>query len=213
MHYLVTDSEDKSWKDKLWTENCSHTEENPNYQSFLFDSSPLLAAFLAQAYDRNLSNEIKIYEAEGEDLVIEQPFRKLFKKITCTKQANINLPNKQQRIYFGIISTLYVVENISFRNWAANYLKNIDVTPETANKTNQKIYQEYFQEDYPYPTLDSSHTILQAIIDDEKSYLMAGMAAHRAYYEALDMNIPIDLQQIADIVMVLSGQEIADTLL
>ena len=210
MFYLITDQENKSWRNIQGGINTTHTENNPNYHFAVYDS-PQTAAYMYPFYEKTESP--KLWEVSGE-ITRSEGFRSKFSKLTSLKEFKITLPTKEQRITFGILCCMNLVMNPIFREWAIKYLKNEDQSPTTANEINEKLFSLLDcnwiaspENEYTY----CAHTILTAVIINEPLILPAA-AAHRAYYDSLEFSESLNLEQVAQIVNIMPANEIATLL-
>lgn len=213
MFYLITDQDHRTWRHIQWGENITHEEENPNYQ-FVVYPTLLIAMYMYPAYE--CPQNPKVWLAEG-DLETAYPailngIRLKLPKLTTIKEVETQWPNSEQFMNFGILCTLSVVMNPQFKKWAIDYLKGIDRTKETAHKVNQ-----YLEEIMGNPEItpldqyaDPAAIILSAVMLDDP--FLAATAAHRAYHDSLELTSPINLEQTASIVNILSAFDIAQYL-
>ena len=233
MFYLITDQDNKSWRDIVWGENVSHTENNPNYHFSVFNS-PQTATYMYPYYERTLHFP-KVWEVKAENLARSEGFRSKFSKLTSLKEFKIALPTNEQRIVFGILSCMNLITNPIFKDWALKYLKGEDQTPESAFKVNEKLLEMMSctwmgtpENQYFY----CAHAILTAVAINEP-FVLPATAAHRAYHDSLNFNFEapthelkpeeikqisnmapeeLNLEQVAQIVNIMPAAEIASLL-
>ena len=211
MFYLITDQENKSWNNVQWGENVTHQEDNPNYH-FTVYNSPQTALYMYPAYEG--TSQPKLWTAQAEFPSRSEAFRSKFPKITTLKEFSIDIPTNEQRFTFGILCCLNLVVNPFFRDWAINYLKGIDQSPETAIKVNEKLNSFIGATWLATPEneyTECAHTILTAVTINDPFQLPAS-AALRAYYDAIEMTMEINLEQTAQIVNIMPANEIAELL-
>ena len=206
MFYLITDQDNKTWRGVEWGENITHEEENPNYH-FAVYNSPQAACYMYPFYEE-IKNP-KVWTATGENPSRDEGFRTKFAKLTTVSPLSIMLPTRDQRITFGILCSMNLVMNPIFRDWAVKYLRGEDQTKESAKIGADKLME---QVGTPVPAEHEytacCHAALAAVMLEDPS-LFAASAGHRAYHDSLDMAQPINLEQIAQIVNMLSSAEIA----
>lgn len=223
MLYLVTNQENKTWRDILWGENVTHEENNANYHFAAYDS-PTVASYMYPTYD-GITTEPKIWEAlapdhlELADPVGKRDFRRKYPKLTTVQEVPFKNPSLEQRINFAILCSMNLVLHPTYRNWALNYLKGEDQTKETAHATSETLINQ-MGTDLPaeHEYYECAHPVLAAVMLDQPAEFCAN-AAHRAYFDSLDgknsileLCPPLDLHQLAEIANLISGPEIAEVL-
>lgn len=209
MFYLLVDQDNKTWRDTQWGENITHEEENDNYH-FVVYNSPQAACYMYPCYEG--TRNPKIWTATGENLNRDDGFRSKFAKLTTISELPITLPTNEQRITFGILCAMNLVLNPLFRDWALAYLKGDDQTKETAHEVNSQLVAQQgtgIPEEYEY--IDCCHAVLASVMLDDPA-LFAANAAHRAYHDSFELNIPLSLEEVAQIVDVVSMKDIATLL-
>lgn len=213
MLYLVTDQENKTWRNILWGGNITHEESNSNYH-FAAYNSPLVASFMYPTYDGIAYNPAvppKIWEAIGEGESHDQGgFRNKYAKLTTTVEVAFQNPTIDQRMNFALLCAMSLILNPIFRTWAINYLRGTDQTKETAHVVSEALSDQATQEDLPpgHEYYDCAFPALAAVMLNEPAEFCAN-TAHRAYFDALDRNIPLDLDHMARIACMIAGPEIA----
>ena len=209
MFYLITDQENKSWRDIQWGENVTHEEENSNYHFSVYHS-PQVACYMYPCYE-GIKNP-KLWIASGENPNRDEGLRSKFSKLTTIKEFVVSLPTDDQRITFGILCAMNLVVNPLFRNWAKAYLLGEDQTKETAQKvSNQLVTQIGEPMPVEYEYVSCTHAVLASVLLDDPA-LFAANAAHRAYYDSLELPEALNLDQVAQITNMLPGNEIATIL-
>jgi hypothetical protein len=201
---IITNQNNKTWRDVQWGENVSHTEENPNYH-FVVYNSPLVASYMYPCYE-GIENP-KLWNAIGEnpENIIES-FRSKFSKLTTINECNIKLPTNEQRINFGILCAVNVVQYPPFLNWAFKYLKG-ENEKESAEMMQKELIDKLdaqAQEDFS----SSCFAVLASVMIDNP--IFTANAAHRAYHDSLELNQTLDLDQIAQIINVMPPDQIAE---
>lgn len=143
MFYLITNQENHSWRNILWQENTTNEDDNPNYYFSVYKSLQV-AKYMYPAYEGYLIGKEgpKIWEAHAENPTQEDGIRAKFPKLTTIKELTLNLPTKEQRITFGILCSLNLVQNPIYREWAINYLLEIDQSKETTQETIDELQNE-----------------------------------------------------------------------
>ena len=209
MFYLITDQDNKSWREVQWAENVTHEEENPNYH-FTVYNSPQTAVYMYPSYERTIINP-KLWECSATNPSRSEGFRSKFPKLTSLREFNIAMPTNEQRITFSILCCLNTVTNPFFKEWSIKYLKGEDQTPESAFKMNEKLlsYLDTTWAGTPsHEYTNCCHAILTAIAINEPLILPAS-AAQRAYYDSLEFTQELNLEQTAQIVNIMPAAEIA----
>jgi len=197
MRYFITDQENKDWLGRLWGEQITHHEENPNYYFFTCDN-PLVTLFMNPAYDQYQTPKLWLAEPTGDQAQVD--FRYISTSLTTIRTISQTIPTIDQYITFGLVCALNVIANKTFTTWALNWLNNKDRSPETAKQVTENLLQEMLID-----KISSSHAALASVTN--QSILYAACTAHRAYHDSLT-NDPLDLNQIATIVIMLPPEEI-----
>lgn len=210
MLYLVTDQNNKTWRDVQWGENITHEESNTNYHFAVYDS-PLVASYMYPTYDG--ITDPKIWEAVGEGESHDQGgFRNKYAKLTTIKEVAFQNPNTDQRMNFAILCAMNLILHPVFRTWALNYLKGVDQTKETAHVVSEVLVEQLGTDLPPeHEYYNCAHPVLAAVMLDQPAEFCAN-TAHRAYFDSLEQNIPLNLEHIAQIANLISGPEIAEVL-
>jgi hypothetical protein len=209
MYYLVTDSENKTFGNVVWSENVVHEEmNNPNKLFSIYDD-PTVAHFMNPAYD-GFKNPT-IWEAEGEKTV-SFGFRHESQKIKTIKKVEMPEPTNDQRIAFAILCSLHLVSNQAFKFWAISYLKSEENrTKESAENVLKQLQQiEFGKERNPQDEYVScAIPCLMSVILDP--VIFTANTAHRAYYDSPEKS-RIDMIKLAEIATKLKMEEIAEIL-
>lgn len=201
---LVTDQNNTTWRNIQWGENVSHSEENPNYHFVVYNST-LVASYLYPCYE--LIENPKLWNAIGENPENTlETFRSKFSKLTTINECSIELPTNEQRINFGILCAVNVVQYPPFLDWAFKYLKGEDETKESAEIMQKKLIDKLDAEIEDYSS--SCFAVLASVMINNP--IFTANAAHRAYYDSLELNQPLDLDQIAQIINVMPPKQIAE---
>ena len=208
MFYLITDQENKTWGDVQWGENISHEQENDNYHFVVFNS-PETARYLYPSCEG--TKNPKIWNASGENMSRNDGFRTRFAKLTTISELAFSLPTNEQRINFGILCALNVMLYEPFKTWALKYLRGEDQTKESAQAMNDEILAKIDSSDPKEDYSDSCFAVLASVMLDEPAIFSAN-AAHRAYHDSLECIQPLNLEQIAEIVNMMSAKDIAELL-
>ena len=206
--YLITDGDDKTLKNVLWTENCTNEQfENPNYLFSVYDD-PILALMMNAAYE-GFKNP-HIWKVEGEK-TLSFGFRYECKKLKAIKRIEITEPTSIQRIAFSILCSIHLMKNQFYKIWAKNYLNGNNRTKETADCVMQQLQNIEMnkakdqQEEYVSCGIAS---IMAVLVD---SWQFSANAAHRAYYDSPEKD-RIDLIKLANIAFTLSPEEISQVI-
>ena len=205
MLYLVTDSNDKTLNDVLWTENCTNEEiKNPNYLFSVYDD-PVTAHMMNPAYEGYKNPNIWLVEGEK---TVSFGFRHECQKLKAIKKIESEAPTDIQRITFGIVTSLHLMTNQFYKIWAKNYLNGTNRTKETAECVMQQLQkirvgdEKTPQDEYVSCGIAS----IMAVLVDPSSF--SANAAHRAYFDSPENN-RINLNKLADISVKLSPEEIS----
>lgn len=208
--YLVTDQENKIWTGVEWGENITHTEENTNYQFWVYES-PLVAAFMSPIYD-GIFNP-KIYTCAGKTNTATDNLRYRFKTLTSLQIHPTPIPTKVQAITFGILAALNTVQTTLFTEWAKKYLSDGIVDDEQIARLQKDIIQLAYDENdelnIPAPYTSPCIAVLESV-KSEFPQKFAANAAHRAYGDSKEgvVQADIDLHQLATIALTIPRQEI-----
>lgn len=208
MYYLVTDENNKTWRDVEWGENVTHEETNPNFFFSVYDNA-YTALFMYPAYEA--FNKPKIWETSQQN-VSASFFRLAFPKITSLKPIQLTLPTREQQLTFAIVCCINMIALPKFRTWAFNYLKGIDTSKESAHKLQSELESHLKNADLSPKEeyISCAHACLAAVLVDDSALFVAN-TAHRAFYDSPETE-RLDLGQIADICMQLSPDKIAEAL-
>jgi len=209
MFYLITDQDNKSWRDVQWGENISHDEENFNYH-FAVYHGPQTASYMYPCYEG--IKEPKLWLAAGRGLSMNEGLRSYYSQLTTTKEFAITWPTTEQRITFGILCAMNLVMHPEFREWGKKYLKGDDQTKESAHSLNEKLLKEMGTEvtrDRQY--VACCHAVFSSVLLQDPA-LFAANAGHRAYHDSLELTQALNLEQTAQIVNMLAPGDIAGIL-
>ena len=209
MFYLITDQDNKTWRDIQWGDNVTHEEENSNYH-FVVYNSPQVACYMYPCYEG--TKNPKLWTAAGEHLTRDEGLRSKFAKLTTVNELPITLPTIEQRVTFGILCAMNLVLNPLFREWALKYLRGEDQTKESAHTVNEKLIAQLgttVPREHEYTAC--CHAVLASVMLDDPA-LFAANAAHRAYHDSLELAEPLSLEQTAQIVKMVSAVDIANLL-
>lgn len=132
--YKLTNQNNTTRGGMLWGENITHEIEEPgttlgSKEVIHAYKSPALALFMNPVH-ANYEPPI-LWLAEG-DIVVEDDFKVGVKKLTTIKKLNYYV-TLNQKIAFGILSSLKVNNEEKYVNWANNWLKNIDRSKSAAS--------------------------------------------------------------------------------
>jgi hypothetical protein len=203
MLYLITDQDNRTWRNVQWAENTTNQEDNPNYH-FIAYNSPLVATYIYRAYD-NIQFP-KIWTAKANNAAtLSDEIKGKYSSITSVNEFQIDFPNKDQAITFAILCAMNLTPNQDFKTWAINYLKGVDISKETAHKINELLLND--DKNYVSTAIGSIGAVL---LNDP--FFFAANAAHRSFYDSKEFNNQIDLEQIAQIVNMLPAKDIAEFL-
>lgn len=204
----MTNQNNQTWRNIQWGENITNQEDNPNFHFKCYDDLSI-ATYMYPAYEGYENPHI--WEAIGEGESRSQTgFCNKYAKLTTLKEIQYQNPTIEQRITLAILCSLNLVLNPLFRKWGIDYLRKIDQTPETAHKLSEELTK---QENLPleHQYIDCTFATLAAVMLSEKEQFAAN-AIHRAYFDGIDLEQPLDLTQMADIVNSLEPEQIADFL-
>lgn len=209
MLYLITDQEDKTWRDIQWGENVVHEETNSNYHFAAYDA-PSVASYMYPAYDG--ITEPKCWSATGEGESPDQGgFRKKYAKLTTLNPFPLTIPTAEQRITYALVCCLNLIVNPLFRTWAINYLRDTDRTIGTMEVVQQTLWDQMEQELPPAHDYYNCAFPLFAGLSSGKIEEYTAWAVHRAYYDSLEKE-PLNLDSLAQIVSMLPSPQIAEAL-
>ena len=216
MLYLVTDQNCQTWREVQWGINVTHIQTNPNYHFPVYDNLSV-AAYMYPAYD-GIENP-KIWEAIGEGESRSQTgFRNKYAKLTTLREIPFQIPTIEQRISFAILCSMNLVLNPLFQTWALNYLRNVDRTKETAHVVSEEISKQSGSElPLEHQYTDCAYAVLAAVLfnhpgNDTEVAAFTANAAHRAYFDSLDQEINLNLENLIQIVDLIPLEEIAQIL-
>jgi hypothetical protein len=208
--YFVTNQENKTWRGLEWGENVTHSEENTNYQFWVYES-PLVAAFMSPMYD-GITNP-KIYTCVGDTSTAKDHLRHRFKTLTSLKIHPNIVPTKSQSIIFGILAAINTVQTSLFSDWAKKYLQDGIVNEEEISKLEKQIIQLAYDENdelnMPAPYTSPCMAVFESV-KSEFPEKFAANAAHRAFVDYHDdiISSPINLHQLATIALSVPQLEI-----
>jgi hypothetical protein len=199
--YLITDSENKTWRGEQWDINVTHTEGNDNYHFFAY-TNPLTALFMYPAYEGDINNP-QLWKGKGEELSKDWGIRCGYGKFTTLEKLEVTFPTEEQSMIFGFINALAVARNKTFNDWALKFLKKEDESLETANKMLDDIMGE-----------DSCGCAFALVGGMEKKdfHRYGAYASHRAWHDSLDQRLPVDLEQAAQVALTLPLEDIVQIL-
>jgi len=207
MFYLITDQDNKTWRDIQWGENVTHEEENSNYH-FVVYNSPQTACYMYPCYEG--TKNPKLWTATGEHLAVAEGFRSKCAKLTTLNEFPITLPTNEQRINFGILCAVNVAQSPQFMEWSLKYLRGEDQTKESAQKLSDELIAK-FDAEAPEDYTSCCYAVLASVMLDDPA-LFAANAAHRAYHDSLELPEPLNLEQTAQIANMVSAADIASLL-
>lgn len=209
MYYLITDQDNKTWRDIQWGEGVTNEDENINYH-FAVYHGPQTASYMYPCYDG--IKEPKLWLAAGRGLSKNEGLRSYYQQLTTTKEFAITWPTQEQRITFGILCAMNLVMHPDFREWAKKYLKGEDQSKESAHALNEKLLKEMgtnLPKEREY--IACCHAVLSSVLLQDPA-LFAANAGHRAYHDSLELTQPLNLEQTAQIVNMLPAADIASIL-
>jgi len=199
--YLITDSDNKTWRGEQWDVNVTHTESNDNYHFFVYPN-PLTALFMYPTYEIDINNPI-LWKGKGEDISREWGIRNSYGKFTTLEKIEATFPTEEQSMIFGFINALAVARHKTFNDWALKFLKKEDETLESANKMLDNIVFE--------DNCSCAHALVGGI-EKKDFHRYAAYASHRAWHDSLDQRVPIDLEQAAQIALTVPLNDIIQIL-
>lgn len=206
--YLITDGDDKTLNNVIWTENCTNEQySNPNYLFSVYDD-PVLALMMNAAYEGYKNPHLWLVEGEKD---ISFGFRHECKKLKAIKKLNVDEPTDIQRISFAILCSIHLMKNQFYKIWAKNYLSGVNRTKETAECVMKQLHNIDISNstDYQDQYVGCGIASIMAILVD--SWQFTANSAHRAYYDSPE-NDRIDLIKLANIAVTLSPEEISQVL-
>lgn len=185
--YLITNSDNKTWRGEQWDLNITHAESNDNYHYFAY-VNPLTALFMYPAYEGNINNP-QLWKGHGEERSKDWVIRHAYGKFTTLEKLEVTFPTEEQSMIFGFINALAVAQNKVFATWALKFLKKEDETLETAQKMLAEIMLE---------NSCSCAYALVAGLENKDFHKYAAYASHRAWHDSQEQ---IDLEQAAQIAL------------
>ena len=208
MFYLITDSNNKTWRDVTWEENITHEQnDNPNYLFSVYDD-PILAHMMNSAYE-GFKNP-NIWLAEGE-VTNSFEFRYECSKLTAKKQIQVNVPTDDQRIAFAILCSIQIVSNPIYKEWAKNYLSGNDRTKEKAESVMRELQEIKLGEAKNRQDEYVSCAIVSIMSITTDPWTFSAKTAHRAFYDSPEED-RINLIKLSNIAVSLKMEEIAEIL-
>ncbi len=193
MRYLVTDSENKSWRGEVWSEDVSHKETNSNYFFWTY-THPLVASFLIPNECRNLQNP-RLWTCECTDLADvdygtishDWGFRRRYPYVKSIKEIEMFQPTYEQRICFSMLCTINMTENPTILAWIRNWMHDIDRTPETAQKVSDVLTDQMFEKFKRYREFytSSAYPLVYSVVKPEEVGFYSSAGAYRAYIDSL----------------------------
>lgn len=194
--YLITNPDNTTWRNVKWGENITHSETNQNYQ-FVAYTNPSIALFMYPAYEGNISNP-SLWKGIGENPTKDENIRVKYEKFTTLEKIEITLPTEEQSMIFGFINALAVTQHKIFNEWSVKFLKQEDVTLESAKNMIKYMYEESCACAYP----------LVAAIEKNDWRQYAAFASYRAWNDSLEQNNPIDLEKAAQVALKMPLEDI-----
>lgn len=208
--YLITDQEDKTWRNIQWGENVIHEETNTNYHFAVYDT-PAVASYMYPAYDAIA--EPKCWIATGEGVSPGScGLRKKYAKLTTLKTYPLTVPSKEKRVTYALVCCLTLIVNPTFRIWALNYLRGTDQTLETLKIIENSLWDQMEQELPPAHDYCNCAFPLFAGLTNGQIEQYTAYAVHRAYCDSQERNDPLNLDSLAQIVDMLPPEQIAEAL-
>ena len=208
MFYLITDSNNKTWRDVTWEENITHEQnDNPNYLFSVYDD-PILAHMMNSAYE-GFKNP-NIWLAEGK-VTNSFEFRYECSKLTAKKQIQVNIPTDDQRIAFAILCSIQIVSNPIYKKWAKNYLSGNDRTKEKAESVMRELQEIKLGEAKNRQDEYVSCAIVSIMSITTDPWTFSANTAHRAFYDSPEED-RINLIKLSNIAVSLKMEEIAEIL-
>ena len=202
----MTDQKDQSWRGVQWGNNISHEETNPNHYFGVYED--LNTALFMYPYHEDIDQPKFWRIAESYN---SKQYRTELPKVTTLEPVHVTLPTKEQRINFAILSSLFLVSNKVFREWAKAYL--LGEPTEDPVTVGNKIQNATLEGDTPTQDdyISCVHSCLHTIMVENPNFFAAA-SAHRAFCDGPEED-PINLKQVADIVLAISSKEIAEMIL
>jgi len=201
--YLITDENNKTWRDIQWDVNTTHTEPNDNYHFYAYNS-PIVALFMYPAYEGDVNNP-KLWKGKGEECSRDEGFRRRFAKFTTLEPIEVTFPTDEQRLIYGFINALTVAQNKKFNDWAMKYLKKEDQSIETA----KKLLDE---DGIMFDDKCGCAYALVAAIEKSDFLRYPAYSSHRAWHDSLDQRLPLDLEQGAQVALTVPFEDIVQIL-
>ena len=207
MYYLVTDSENQTFGNVVWSENVTHEEiNNPNKLFSIYDD-PIIAHMMNPAYEGYKNPNIWLVEGEK---TLSFGFRHEAQKIKAIKKVDVQPPTDSQRIAFAILCSLHLVNNQAFKFWAKHYLaKEENRTKESAENVMKHLQQIEFgkSQDQQEEYVSCAIPCLMSVIIDASTF--SANSAHRAYFDSPENN-RIDVVKLAHIAIKLKMEDISE---
>ncbi len=200
MHYYVTDREGKDWKGRQWGEGVRLREDNPNYHFVTYDN-PALALLMDPAYDAFPDPHVWLAEV-GDPSPLD--FRTASPLLTALRPAQPPTPTVEQRVAFGIVCALNVIADPDFSRWGLAWLGGTDRTPESAERLRAVLSAKDSDE-----VVAAAQACIASVAAPDSAPEYAAYAASRAYHDAPE---PLELSQIATVVMMIPAPEIGKML-
>lgn len=213
MFYLLTNQDNKTWRDVCWGENISNTETNSNYYFEVF-KSPILASYLApRQISQFKENESKIWLASGEGKSINWGLSSQFETLTTIKDINFVFPSTESRRTCAILAAMNLIADEDFQNWAIDYLSGKDKSIETAEKVYAAIKEKFNSVDSVEEQMHfaSAHGIFAGLLKNNPDFFNA-CAIYKAHYDSIDRGIIFNVEEIAKIAYELPPEEIVGML-
>lgn len=179
--YLVTNENDVSFPEYQWSNNTTHTQENPNY--FFYSYKDLnVAKFIQPCLDQK--EKPNYWKVKLSDITHKDPMRIVGKKCEAIEKCDTIEPNNEQRFNFASLLSLNYTKNKVFVEWVMKYLKNEDRTFYTANVVTEKLRLKMLMELPKEETyLSSTHALVKAVLTGNYN-LYCAASAHKLIWDA-----------------------------
>lgn len=200
--FLITNKEDKTSGEFVWSDDVTHEEDNPNHFFPLYESIKL-AAYINPFYTDE--KEFNIWRAEGSGNFIDEGIRKKFSKVKTLEKKELKIPSNEQRIFLSILCSANIVQESSYINWCISYLKNEDRSKEKALEVKKDISCTEIQSE----RINCAFPTLSAVILESPERFTAN-SIFRSYVDSIDLEERLDLEQLIKIIENVSPFEIAE---
>ena len=137
IYYKLTTQEGKTKNNTQWGENVTHEATGDIKQDLCSDAwihaytHPLLAVFMNPAHAM-IKNPIH-WEGNGEGKAKFEPLKCGFRKFTTLRQIPLPEVTDVQKIAFGILCAKEVYKDLSWNQWADQWLSGEDRTKSSAD--------------------------------------------------------------------------------